>query len=463
MPGRHAAGGPPGDVSTSPAVDGTDSVSFTSLFRNRKFAVLYLAATQSQFGDQLARVALSVLVYSRTGSGLLTATTYALTFLPAFVGGLVLAGLADTRPRRGLLALCDLLRAGLFALMAIPSAPLWLVASLLVIAVLVGSPYNAGEPALVADLFTGPRYEAAVGLRTATSQAMQLLGFGFGGVIVAVTGANTALLVDAITFAVAAVLIRTGLPAFPPAAPRSGSGLQIRTGARTIARRPVLRILLGFAWLTAFWVVPEGLAAPYASAHGSGAFAVGMLLAANPVGNLVGTVALTRWVRPAARPRLLGWSAVAAGVPLLACAAGPPIWAAFALWAVSGVFSSYLVIVIAEFVVRVPATVRGQAIGLAGSSLLAAQGIGLLIGGALAGRWGTDLAIGIAGLAGSLAAVGLVMARRRAAGEPATNPADEPAREPGTGPGTGRDTDSCPEPTDKPTTEPAAAGRGELT
>jgi predicted MFS family arabinose efflux permease len=355
-----------------------------------------------------------VLVYSRTGSGLLTATTYALTFLPAFLGGLFLAGRADTLPRRGLLAVCDLLRAGLFAVMAIPAAPLWLVSCLLVIAVLVGSPYNAAEPAIVADLFSGPRYQAAVGLRTATSQAMQLLGFGFGGVIVAVTGADTALLIDAITFAVAAVLVRTGLPGFPPAVPRSGSGLrQFRTGARIIAQRPALRILLGFAWLTGLWVVPEGLAAPYASGHGSGAFAIGMLLAANPVGNLIGTVLLTRWVRPASRARLLGWLAVAAGVPLVACTGGPPVWLAFALWALSGMCSSYLVIVIAEFVVTVPGTARGQAIGLASSTLLAAQGIGLLAGGAVAGQWGTDVAIGMAGVAGSLAAVALAVVRRR--------------------------------------------------
>jgi hypothetical protein len=75
--------------------------------------------------------------------------------------------------------------------------------------------------------------------------------------------------------------------------------------------------------------------------------------------------------------------------------------------------SSYLVIVIAEFVVTVPGTARGQAIGLASSTLLAAQGIGLLAGGAVAGQWGTDVAIGMAGVAGSLAAVALAVVRRR--------------------------------------------------
>ena len=38
-------------------------------------------------GDQLARVALSVLVFARTDSAALTGLTYALTFVPAFIGG----------------------------------------------------------------------------------------------------------------------------------------------------------------------------------------------------------------------------------------------------------------------------------------------------------------------------------------------------------------------------------------
>ena len=46
-------------------------------------------------GDQLARVALTVLVYGRTGSAAWAAATYALTFLPALLGGVLLGGLAD--------------------------------------------------------------------------------------------------------------------------------------------------------------------------------------------------------------------------------------------------------------------------------------------------------------------------------------------------------------------------------
>lgn len=391
---------------------------YRALFRSRDFAVLYLAGSQSQFGDQLARVALSVLVFSQTGSGLLTAGTYALTFLPAIVGGVLFANLADTRPRRTLLVVCDLLRAGLFAAMAVPGLPLACVAVLLVVAVLINAPYNAAEPAIVADIFAAAPYQTAIGLRTATSQAMQLAGFAVGGVIVAIVGAHTALLVNAATFAVAAVCIRLGLSAFPAPAVGITPMRQFAEGARAVSNDPLLRVLLALAWLTGLWIVPEGLAAPYAHAHGGGAVAVGLLLAANPLGNLLGSVVLTRWVGPSARSRLVGVLAVATGLPLLACAGHPPIWAAAVAWAVSGAGTAYMVVVIADFAARVAPRVRGQAIGLAGSSLLAAQGVGLIVGGALASVWSTAVAVAIAGAAGSLLALPLSAAyrHRRTAG-----------------------------------------------
>ncbi len=55
---------------------------FAAVLRGREFRLLWLADAQSLLGDQLARVALSVLVYDRTGSGLVTAVVYALTYLP---------------------------------------------------------------------------------------------------------------------------------------------------------------------------------------------------------------------------------------------------------------------------------------------------------------------------------------------------------------------------------------------
>lgn len=89
-----------------------------------EFRALWSAEVISVCGDQLARVALSVLVFERTSSAALTALTYALTFVPAVLGGALLAGLADRFPRRAVLVTADVVRAGLAGLMALPWMPL---------------------------------------------------------------------------------------------------------------------------------------------------------------------------------------------------------------------------------------------------------------------------------------------------------------------------------------------------
>jgi MFS family permease len=396
-----------------------ETVTFRSLFRHREFAVLWLAGAQSQLGDQLARVALSVLVFARTGSGLATAATYALTYLPAFVGGILLAGMADLYPRRRLLVVCDVLRALLFGLMAIPAVPLPVLCVLLVVAVLVGAPYNAAEPAIVADMFEGDSYSAAIGIRTATVQAAQLVGFAAGGLVVAVTGSRVALAIDGATFAASAVLLRVGLTLRPATTSGGRRGVeQIKVGLRTVTGDRRLRLLLALAWLAGFWIVPEGLAAPYAAQHGGGPTAVGILLAANPAGYLIGVLVLTRWVPTAQRPRLLGVLAIVSGLPLVLCGFGPGVALAAVLWGMCGLFAAYLVLIVTEFVTIVPSNVRGQAIGLASSGLLAAQGIGLLIGGGIASVWAVAPAIAICGAVGSLLAVPLTLARRQVTAPP---------------------------------------------
>lgn len=76
---------------------------FGSVLGVREFRWLWAAGVQSLLGDQLARVALSVLVFRQTGSALWTGLVYALTFLPALVGGVVFSGAADRYPRREVL------------------------------------------------------------------------------------------------------------------------------------------------------------------------------------------------------------------------------------------------------------------------------------------------------------------------------------------------------------------------
>jgi len=60
-----------------------ERVTFGAVLRVAEFRALWIAEAQSMAGDQLARVALSVLVFDRTGSPSLTALSLSAT-VPSF-------------------------------------------------------------------------------------------------------------------------------------------------------------------------------------------------------------------------------------------------------------------------------------------------------------------------------------------------------------------------------------------
>src|SRR5713226_6861332 len=83
-----------------------ERATFRDVFAVSEFRALWLAQVLSVAGDQLARVALTILVYDRTRSALLAAITFACSMFPSFIGGLTLSGLADRFSRRAVMIAC---------------------------------------------------------------------------------------------------------------------------------------------------------------------------------------------------------------------------------------------------------------------------------------------------------------------------------------------------------------------
>jgi predicted MFS family arabinose efflux permease len=189
-----------------------------------------------------------------------------------------------------------------------------------------------------------------------------------------------------------------------------------------IFRDPRLWSLAAIQWMYGFYVAPEGIAVPYATFLGFGSIGAGLLMSADPIGATFGMFGLTRWVRPASRLRLLTPLAVLAGVPLLFAFVHPMLWLAIVLFAASGALSSYTMFAHAAFARAVPDGQRGQAIGLEGAGLQAAQGFGILVAGALAEVVSPPMSVTICGAAGIVGCllVGRVWDRaRQAEAEPA--------------------------------------------
>lgn len=390
-----------------------EPATYRALFAEGQFRSLWIAQAISLVGDQLARVAIATMVYKDTGSEFITALVYAVTYLPWLIGGPLLGSLADRYPRRAVMVACQLISAVLVALMAVPGVPLVVLASLLFVVILVESPFLAARASLLVDLLPDDRYVLSSAINQLTIQAAQVLGFAVGGGLVFWLGATDALLVDAVSFLVAAALIRFGVAAVPAvgSAVQLGGGWQrMKDGAKVVFGDPRLRGLVLLGWLAAFWVVPEGLAAPYGDGE---AIAIGLLLAAQPAGSVLGGLVLTRLVRPTTRLEIMGGLAVLSCAPLLAFVVSPPVPVAVALLVLSGIGTTYNLPANAAFMQALPAVRRGQAFGLVSAGLVAGQGMSIAVAGAFAETVSPGVVIAVAGALGLAGAVALSGAGRR--------------------------------------------------
>ena len=384
-------------------------VTYGQVFAVREYRALWIAQVLSVVGDQLSRVALSVLVFDRTGSALLTAAVYAMTFLPWAVGGPLTSGLADRLPRRTLMIICDVARALTVAAVALPGVPLWAMIALLFVGGLFAPPFSSARAALIPRVFPDEdRYVAASAISTTTAEAAQIIGFAVGGGIVALLGPRPSLLVDSATFLLSALVVAVGVQSRIAARTKGSGGgpwADLRSGARLVFGNPRLRTLVLLAWLCGLYVAPEALAAPYAASQGAGPVAVGFLLAANPVGTTIGALIAGRFLTAETRRRMMIPMAALTGVPLIACALQPGISLTWLLWTASGLFSAYNLAASAEFALAVPDRNRGQAFGLVMSGMMVGQGAGLLLAGLLAEYLS---ALSVVALAGVLTTVGAV-------------------------------------------------------
>jgi MFS family permease len=382
---------------------------FRDVFGVGEFRALWLAQILSVAGDQLARVALTVLVYDRTRSALLAAVTYVASIVPTFIGGVAMGGLADRLPRRQVMIACDLIRCLLVAIMAVPGMPLALLVVLLFAVTLVGAPFTSARAAVFPDVLPGDRYVLGTAVTITTNQLAQVIGFAVGGTLVSFLGVRTSLVIDAGTFVLSALIVRFRTrwrrAARSQSYARPRPVVDLLAGARLVFTHPALRAPMFLGWLAAFYNAPEGVAAPLARSLGGGSATVGLVLAAEAFGAMVGSIVFSRLVSPGPRLRWMGPLAIAACGVLMLFAIGPRLPLALTILAVSGVFACFQLAAAAAFVSAAPPEQRSQAFGLAQGGMSLGQGVVMVLAGAAAEHFRPAAVIVVCGAVGAAAAL----------------------------------------------------------
>jgi MFS family permease len=314
--------------------------------------------------------------------------------------------------------------------------PLPAMLILLFLVSLGSPPFESARSALMADVLEGDRYAVATSLTNITMQLAQVFGFLLAGALVAVLNPAAALLIDAATFAVSALWLWAGLKRRPAPVHESGEGpgtlwQDTADGLRLIRRSPRLLTIVGLLWTaTLFAYAAEGVAAPWVDEFGKGATALGVLLAANPLGVVVGGLVIARLVPPARRERLVVPLVVLSLAPVLLAgvvglflgAGSLPFALAVSLLFVSGLGAAWLIPLNVSFVQAVPSAFRGRAFGVAVSGLYGVQGLGALGAGVVAEGVSASGAVALAGALGLVAVAPMLVAFRRTEGSVARAP-----------------------------------------
>jgi predicted MFS family arabinose efflux permease len=384
---------------------------YREVFAEPSFRALFLARTLAIGANAVQIFALSVLVYSQTGSPLLSALAFGAGFLPQFVGGLLLGALTDRLRPRPLIVVGYGIEAALAAALGLLDLPVALSLTLVAV-VACGTPVFAGAAArVIAERLTGDAYVLGRSVSNMSSSTAQLLGLAGGGIAVAAAGPHAALLGAAGCNIAAAIAVRLGLPATPSVAPaeqRAGAIRDSWAGAVAMLSDGTIRRLLLAQWLpSAFVAGAEALFVAYGAGRGFPAGAGAVLMGAPALGMLLGNFVVGRFVRPARRERLVRAFLVVLGAPLIVLLVAPPLPVVVGLLIVAGTGFAYGLGLQRAFLAAAPEHRRGQLFALLSTGLMALQGIGPLVLGALAELTSPVVAIAAAGLATVLVARGV--------------------------------------------------------
>ena len=434
-----------------------------AVFKNRSFLFLWLAQAFTQIGGNMVIFGLTIIIAGSTNS---TAAVSALilTFLVPAVLFSALAGVfVDRLDRRLVLIGTNVLRGVAFVGVWLVGDNLALIYLLNIFTSTVTVFFSPAEASMIPKVVPRKQLLAANGIFTLTLNAAFAIGFALlGPLVVKIAGAETLILVVAITYFIAAALCVT-LPSAPPVPHVVAEGehsmtegeairsvfVQLSEGLEYIRGHREIRWSLFYLAVTASLVGVLGVLGPSFAENTLGLKPEDFVVVVLPlgIGVVVGILILNAYGRLVPRRRVIEGSLVALGIFLAAVAGSGQIshfisnaTSATGLPDYSAVTSVLSLVVgfaffagIAYGFVAIPSQtqlqedlpeeVRGRVFGVLNMLVSVASFAPILIVGAIAGWIGTTavfllvgLLVGVSGIASILIRGHLAPAEMRAAG-----------------------------------------------
>jgi MFS family permease len=348
-------------------------------------------------GNAITAVVVPLYVLQDTGSVLATGVAGVFATVPMFVGGALGGVLVDRFGFRRAAIAADL-SSGVTVL-AIPilaatiGLPFWSLLLLVFVSGLLDTPGNTAKASLIPDLAEvgGVRLTRATAAAGAISRSATMVGASVAAVGVIGLGPLNALVLDAVTFAVSALLLWGGVPRTSSAGgsasvsePAGNFWRELGDGIRYLTSTPVIRNLVLLIVITncldaAGILVLKPVYARTISPDGA---LFGVMVACFAFGALSGA-ALFGWFghRLPRRATLVVCFVLAGSPPYIAMALDLPIPALLTVFALAGLFAGSInPLLDALLYEKIPRNMRARVFGALTTGVTAGMPLGSVLG-----------------------------------------------------------------------------------
>ncbi len=302
-----------------------------ALLRQRNFALLWVGGLVSYTGNRMLATALPFYIFQQTGSPLATALMTVMGILPVVFLGTFSGVYVDRWNLKGLLLITNLLHMVVtFLLLLVPTEQgLWLVYGVALVNALLGTFQSPAENVLLPRLVGQGDLLSANALNSLNDNLARLIGPPLGGLLLGLGGLQSVVVIDSLSFLWAAVLVACiDLPDRDraPRASGAGEGYSWRRfwrewleGLAAIRQDPVVLTLTGVLAATGFaGTMLSPLYPAFAEAVlGIDAFGFGVILTAQAVGGIGGSLLLGQWGKRLSAIPMLVWGNILVGALLL--------------------------------------------------------------------------------------------------------------------------------------------------
>jgi MFS family permease len=407
----------------------------------RPFGRLLTSYTVNEIGDSVGIVALAVFVYDRTEEVAPTAAFFiAAKFLPALFAP-ALTARVDQLPLRRVLPSIYALEAAVFAALALIAEGDFVLALVLVLALLDGTLAVTGRGltrgAVAAVLQPAGLLREGNGLMNLGFALASVGGAALAGLLIATIGLNHALWVDAASFLIIGVLLLSTRDLPSVDVEREPYLERFRAGLRYARDNVAVRaLLIGQAVALVLFTLIIPIEVIYAKESlGTTSAGYGVLLAFWGAGIVVGSLVYLR-VKHRSQTMLVVASTLAIGVAYLGMAVAGTLAVACAISILGGAGNGVQwIAVMTTLQERTPPEYQARISGLMESLGAGMPGVGYLLGGAIVAISSPRAAYAAAGIGVCLlVAVALVMRVRLGDAHPPPPPSQPQPQAPVPGP-----------------------------